>query len=484
MTDREKIAHLYRRFGFGATQAELNAAEKRGLHPTIDALIDYEKTDERFPISPWELLFRPNKQVNLDPQTAAAWWTLRMVLTKRPLQEKLTLFWHDHFAVSASKVENAPMMLKYLDTLRAGAAGNFRKLLGDMTKDAAMLRWLDTDTSVKGKPNENYAREVLELFTMGIGNYTEKDVQELARAFTGWGLRAVFRGGRQEELPARIAECVLADRPFVASAYSEDLHDEGPKTILGKTAPFETENVLDHIVSRPATAKYIVTKLWECFAYPKPEPRIVEKLAKVFMEAKYEVKPVLKAIATTPDFWSEECVRKQVKSPADFTIGILRQLELGETALKSRKPDAKWNTPLEGSALQLAQVATLTMRRLGMRLLYPPDVAGWDWGEAWVSPAMMSDRIRFADTLSGRAGGSAAFLRDRVFTRAPKSSAEAVAYLASVFDAEIPPERLAVLVEGFDKAGGVPALDKIQTGVNAVRSVVRLIFGMPEFQMC
>lgn len=484
MTDRQKIAHLYRRFAFGSTQAELDAAEKKGLHPFIDSLFDFDKVDEGFPISPWEFQFRPNNQVNFDPNGAAAWWTLRMILTKRPVQEKLTLFWHDHFAVSASKVENAPMMLKYLDTLRTNATGSFRKMLGDVTKDAAMLRWLDTDTSVKGRPNENYAREVLELFTLGLGNYSEKDIQELARAFTGWGLRQVLRQGRQEDLRARIEECVMADRPFIASAYSEDLHDDGSKTVLGKTSAFDTETALDHIVAHPATARHLVTKLWEFYAYPAPEDRIVEKLARVFKHANYEVKPVLRAMATTPDFYSDKCVRRLVKSPADFVIGIIRQLDIGDQALKARKPDAQWNTPIEGAPVQLAQTGVLIMRRLGMRLLYPPDVAGWDWGEAWVSPAMMSDRIRFADVLNGRAGGSAALMLERLKATNPADSQACVAYLARTFDADVPSERQDLLVQAFEKAGGVAALARPQSGVNAIRAVVRLIFGMPEFQMC
>src|SRR5262249_5567651 len=163
--------------------------------------------------------------------------------------------------------------------------------------DPAMLRWLDGDLNMKGRPNENYAREVMELFTMGIGNYTEKDIQELARAFTGWGLRPGYKPAGKGMSPRKaLMETLDLDLPFVASAYSEGFHDERQKTFLGKTDNFTTDSALDWLVSRPATARYITKKLWEYYAYPKPDNKIVDRLAKVFTTSKYEIKPVLRAI--------------------------------------------------------------------------------------------------------------------------------------------------------------------------------------------
>ncbi len=247
-TERQKIAHLLRRFAFGATLQEMARYESLGLHKTIDEIVDYEKIPVHKGVSPWQFIMQQDGTVNLDVNRAAAWWAFEMVSTNRPMQEKLALFWHNHFAVSAAKVENHPTMLQHLDLIRSNANGTFRQLLGRITKDPGMLRWLDTDTSVLGKPNENFAREVLELFTLGIGNYTEKDIKELARAFTGWSIRSIYAGGGdQTRLKSFLAESIEMERPIVASSYSDGFHDNGVKTILGKTARFDTESALDII---------------------------------------------------------------------------------------------------------------------------------------------------------------------------------------------------------------------------------------------
>ncbi len=486
MTEREKLAHLLRRFGLGASPAEMEQAEKKGMHGTIDRLLNYEGVDEEFPVSPWEFMFRPENKLDLQAYNITNYWALRLALTKRPLQEKLAVFWHDHFAVSGSKVENGPMLVRYVDMLRKHANGNFRTLLGAVTKDPAMLRWLDGDVSIKGKPNENYAREVLELFTLGIGNYTEKDIRELARAFTGWGLRPVIRGGREMETRRQIVECMEMDRPVVASSYSEELHDDGPKTILGRTASFDTNSALDHIVSRPATAKYVTGKLWSFFAYPNPEPKVVERLAKVFVDKGYEIKPVLYAIATSKEFWSDKCVRRQVKSPMDFVVASVRQLGIPELVMAQRKPGVPPTEPIQGQLAQVANLVAGVMRRQGMRLLYPPDVAGWDWGEAWVAPAMMMDRMRFADVLTGQGRGGAAVnvLRDRIIAAKPEDSGQAVDALLSVLDAPNIPERRALLIQALDRAGGVASIEQQRTAPQTIRALAKLVFSMPEYQMC
>jgi uncharacterized protein (DUF1800 family) len=508
MTTREKITHLYRKFGLGASRAEVDAGEKRGLHPTIDLLIDYGKVKDTFPVSPWEFVFRPNNQMDMSPNAVAACWALRLACTERPMEEKLTLFWHDHFAVSGSKIENAALLNRYVETLRRNANGNFHTLLVAMTKDPAMLRWLDNDVSIKGNPNENYAREVMELFTLGIGNYTEKDVKELARALTGWGLRGVVRGGRPEETRKQIAECIATGRPIVAATYSEDLHDDAPKTILGKTSRFDTDSALDLLASRPQSAKHLCAKLWEWFGYPKPEPKLVERLAKVFLDNKYEVKPVLLAMATSREFWSEKCLRGQVKSPVDFAVAAIRQLGIGQAALDeyrksggaSQGGDAMMMSsmtsqsggltsgepkPIDGPAAQLGRNLTAILARQGMRLLYPPDVAGWDWGEAWVSPAMMADRIRFGEVLFGRTGAAPAAMMSKAILEAdPQDSAAVVKVICDVLDAPNIPERQETLIKAFESQGGLASLKKPQSAQNAYRVVAKLIFSMPEYQMC
>jgi uncharacterized protein (DUF1800 family) len=513
MTTREKVAHLLRRFGLGVTRAELDRLEPLGVQGALGHLLDYEKTDEGFPVSPWEFSLQNDENINLDPNRFAAWWGLRMVMTRRPLQEKLTVFWHDHFAISSSKVESGAMMLQNNETIRAHAAGNFRTLLGEMAKDPAMLRWLDGDTSIRGRPNENFAREVLELFTLGIGNYTEKDIQELARAFTGWSLRAGYRNPPRGGSPRKaLMETLALGLPLVASSYSHGLHDPGPKTILGKTANFDTESALDWIVSRPQTAKYVCTKLWEYFAYPNPEAKVVERLAKAFAAAKYEIKPVLRAIAESPEFWSEKCVRRQVKSPLDFTVAFVRQLDLGDRLRATHA--AELAKPAEGKAMSGMEtmgpsgsdhgglmkmkpvpaglagtggMVTTTMARLGMRLFYPPDVAGWEWGEGWVSPAMMAERMRFANSLVQRGRNTTISDAIRVQLTAgggPQTVEALVESFAQIFDAPIPPDRKAVLMQAAQASGGPAALQQPQTAAPLLQNLARLTFGMPEFQLC
>jgi uncharacterized protein (DUF1800 family) len=506
MTTREKVAHLLRRFGLGATQAELDRLEYLGVPGAIDALLDYEKTPDDFSVSVWEFVVGNDENINLDASRFLAWWALRLVMTKRPVEEKLAVFWHDHFAVSASKVGSGPAMHEYNEALRKNACGNFRTMLGDMTKDPAMLRWLDGDASIKGSPNENYAREVLELFTMGIGNYTEKDIQELARAFTGWSLRAGYRNPPRGGSPKKaLMDTLSLGLPFVASSYSDGLHDEGPKTILGKTANFDTESALDHIVSRPQTARYITKKLWEFFAYPEPDPKLVERLAKVFTASKYEIKPVLRAIAESPEFWSPKCVRQKVKSPLDFTVALLRQLELGDQLRAAHKAGgpAEAETMMMGPAggagkkdmkpipAALAGTAYLvmnTMTRQGMRLYYPPDVAGWDWGEAWVSPAMMAERMRFAQVMVAQGGRPSAIsnaVRQKLLKNGvPETPEKLVQDFAWMFDAPLPQDRMTTLVEAVNKAGGVAALRQPQSSAILLQAISRLTFGMPEFQLC
>src|SRR5688572_5260124 len=510
MTVREKVAHLLRRFGLGASQGELDSLETLGVKGAIDALLDFEKAPDDYKVSPWEFAFGANDEVNLDASRFGAWWALRLVMTKRPVQEKLTVFWHDHFAVSASKVASGPIMHDYNETLRKHAAGNFRTLLGEMTKDPAMLRWLDGDTSIKGRPNENFAREVLELFTMGIGNYTEKDIQELARAFMGWSLRQGFvPRGRGPQYKQALMTAIETEVPLVASAYCEGLHDDGVKTILGKSERFDTDTALDHIVSRAQTARYISRKLWEYYAYPNPDAKIVDRIAKVFTSSKYEIKPVLRAIADSPEFWSPKCVRQQVKSPLDFTVALLRQLEMGDQLRQvhanggAGAADPAMMEPAMGPASGVSSIKTMKpipapmattaglvfnqMRRQGMWLYYPPDVAGWDWGEAWVSPAMMTERMRFSQTMvqRGRATGVADAVRQKMLAGGSPETPEAlIESFAKIFDAAIPPDRMSTLVEAVNKAGGPAAMKNQQQAAGLLFSLARLTFGMPEFQLC
>ena len=459
-----------------------------GVEGALNYLIDYDKVEEGFDILPWEFCWEPDTtEVYVEPPRFTLWWTLRMLMTRRPLQEKLTLFWHDHFAVSAAKVEFGPAMLTYNETLRRHAAGNYRRLLGAMSRDPAMIRWLDMDSSIKGSPNENFARELLELFTLGPGHYSEADIKETARAFTGYGIRYLIFESGGEQVQEKIKEAIRLGRPMLAYAYSQDLHDDGPKTLLGKTSDFSGDAVLDLLAARPETARHVCRKLWEWFAYPDPEPSVVERLAKAFQDSGGEIRPVLRAIAASPEFWSEKCFRRLVKNPADFVLPVARQLELHPLLLTMRgqkdptKPLAK---PLrDGTGIAFAP-----MYQQGMFLLYPPNVGGWEGGTAWVSSHNMLERMKLPSLLFAKYDGGyplAGWLAMKIASEhRPKDSAGVVEALAAIFDVPLEPDQAAVALQACEKAGGAAALASPETAARLFENVCRLFFGAPSFQFC
>lgn len=471
-TDRDKVAHLLRRFALGASEAELDYYAKDGLAGAIEKLLNHEVVEEVFDL-PITAMKGPNNN-NIPMPAVVAHWTMRLLATRRPLLEKMTLFWHDHFATSAQKVTVSPLMYQQIETLRENALGSFSALLTHVSKDPAMLFWLDNQYNVAGKPNENFAREVMELFTLGIGHYTEKDIQEAARAFTGWTFQRRRPGPGEEEF--RGASFILRDR----------LHDSSPKTIFGKTGNFSGEDVLQMLCENPQTARHIVQKMWAFFAYEKPEPPLVERLASGFIRTGLDIKKLVRTIMESPEFYSDKAVRRLCKSPVDFVVVTMRQLGYGEllsNAVKNQPADQAGAPPagrlFAGSAAQAMQV-------MGMRLLFPPDVNGWEGGTAWITSATMVERIGWADRLFGQASAQGRRAQVRglnsyaLFEKDPRP--EAVArQLASIFDSGLPESKIPELAEAAKKAAEGGAIT--QANANMVASkVCRLIFGSPEFQ--
>ncbi|RYG80136.1 DUF1800 domain-containing protein, partial [bacterium] len=375
--DRERGAHLLRRFGMGASEAELDYYLQDGYKGAVERLLDPASTPE---VGELDIETLRNAKGNLPMPTVVAWWTMRLLTTRRPLLEKMVVFWHNHFATGADKVKAAPMMHLQNETLRAHALGGFEDLLVAVSKDPAMLYYLDNQENVRGKPNENFAREVMELFTLGIGHYTEGDVQEAARCFTGWSLK---RGGKQSE-----PEFLMRAR----------LHDDGEKTVLGKTGNLGGEDVLKILCDHPQCATFLVTKLWNWFVYPNPEPATLAPFVKTFYESDLNVKTLLRAIMMSEEFHSERARRRSFKNPVDFCVVTLRQLGVGETMLGSKLGSGKPERARAG----IAAGAANAMRSQGMWLMYPPDVSGWKPGEAWVTTATMIERIGWASRLFGQ----------------------------------------------------------------------------------
>lgn len=486
MTQREKIAHLLRRFGLGASLAELDYYEKLGVEGTLDRLINYEKVDEGFNLSIVNFALQQNDMFQLRPEGVASHWVFRMMVTQRPLQEKLTAFWHDHFAISASKANNGYMSYQYLETLRSHANGNFHDLLLAVSQCPDMIQWLDNNTNVKGKPNENFAREVMELFTVGIGNYSEKDIQEASRAFTGWSFR---RNARGRLTPEEAKSALKENKKILEFQFRPLQHDNGTKVILGNEGQFGGEDVLGILVGRKETGRYISSKLWSWFAYENPEPALLDRLSKVYFDSGFSIKSLLRAIATSDEFWSSKCVRKQIKSPLDFSISIVRQLGLGQFAL-SLAGDFGPEDRLPVSILGLTRGTYSAMDRQGMKLLFPPDVAGWDWGNAWISSATMVERIKFADVVfggaavGGRALQAAPYFSQLLSERPLSSAKEAVELFLKLLDTDIPSEKRSTLEKALNSVGGASALNQPRSAVDALRAMGRLLFAMPEFQLC
>jgi uncharacterized protein (DUF1800 family) len=485
MTLREKLAHLHRRLGFGATPAELDIAERLGFEGTLRRLIDFEGVSQEDACYPHEFYWREKEEADVGAYRLRTWWYLNMLATPRPLQEKLAIFWHSHFAVSDGKVEDGMMMLEYLQALRQKGTGRFVDLLGAISKSPAMMRYLDMDRSMKGRPNENFAREVMELFTMGIGNYSEADVKEVARALTGWGYLNLYY-----EMPGnadqKLKDALRDGRPLSTFVNMVTVRDDRPKTILGQTRDFDGDAVLDLLAKQPATARFLATKLWTFFAYEDPSPKVVEKLADAFLASKGDIKKTMHALVRMDEFWGDQCVRRQPKNPVDFVVGIGRAQGLGASLLEFRAKDATATTRIPQRIMDELWIFPYRAERQGMNLLYPPNVAGWKWGSHWVTPAALAERYQFQGSMywndKGAQAGSLnplAFVRSKIITDS-MGIADAICEL---FDVPLPLESRKIIATLFDQAGGPKALEDKNMWTDRFYRTMKLISAAPEMQV-
>lgn len=375
----EKTArHLLNRAGFGAPVTAIKKLAALPPGTAVASFVDFDNLPDAGPPPPalpekipgekvreirdglseedrreYDRRRRRDKQNGLvDMQT---WWITRMVRSQRPLQEKVALMWHGHFATSAQKVDEPLDNLELNQIFRTQGTGNFRELVRAVGKSPCMLRYLDQQQSRKEKPNENWARELMELFTLGIGNYTERDIKEAARAFTGWTIRQgeFFNNGRR--------------------------HDDSLKVIFNTRQAYDGDGVLDLIVSQPACAEFICKKIWTYFAYDDPEPEVISGLADTFRRFDTNLKPVLRQMFLSRAFYQEKAYFSQVKSPAQLVVGLMSQLD-------TRDPE-------------VAQMGAFAMRAMGQNLFYPPNVKGWDGGQAWINTNTLLVRYNFSSFL-------------------------------------------------------------------------------------
>nr|WP_279343632.1 DUF1800 domain-containing protein [Variovorax terrae] len=375
MTQAE-ARHLLVRTGFAPTQAEVDriagqdaqrvvadlvarAQAARPLYPPPDFVSEPPPIPNTLLKSKEEQLAMRQQQLR-ESLELKTWWMREMIETPTPLAERMVLFWHNHFATSQQKVFRSQAMWHQHQVLRAEALGNFRRLLHGVAKDPAMLVYLDGANSRKEAPNENFAREVMELFTLGEasqgGGYSEQDIKEAARAFTGWSIE--------------YADFSYRFRPA--------LHDNGNKTVLGQSGNFDGDAVLDVMLEQPAAARFITAKLWKEFVSPVPEAREVERIAQDFRASGYDIATAVRELLLSPAFWAPANRGSLIKSPVDLVVGTVRQFGFSYTD---------------------TMPFVLKSAQLGQNLLVPPNVKGWPGYTEWINTATLLERKRFTEQL-------------------------------------------------------------------------------------
>ena len=464
--DRKMAAHLLDRAGFGGTPAEIDVLVGMGLENAVNSFIKADDDSDLFPRS--ELLMPEQRLLYKQREKAAAtederrevrrelgkvegasmldlrlWWLNRMRYTAAPLQEKATLFWHGHFATSNQKVNDSYLMWQQNDTLRRYALGKFPDMLKAMSRDPAMIRWLDLGDSRKNHPNENFAREVMELFSLGEGHYTEKDIQESARAFTGY--RVNYEKGQFH--------------------FQEKDFDSGAKTFFDKTGPWTGDDIIDAIVAQPQCARFIGKKLWVFFVAENPSEETLGGIAELLISNGYDIGATLSTIFRSAAFYSPKVVHHQIKGPVQWMIQTTKMLEIP-------LPDSR---VLENSLSALGQV-----------VFAPPKVKGWDGGRSWISASSLLYRYNLAAyLLSGKArilgGGNTKTAVIPLETIAPGSvrtgSDQLLDHLAfRIFNFPLPAK---------DRATYLTYLEKHSTPYSddTVRDLMQIMMSTPDYQM-
>jgi uncharacterized protein (DUF1800 family) len=443
-----RISHLLRRAGFGVTREEHDRYQGLGLSATIDELVNYSTVDD----SEAERLAAETPADNL--QGLAGRWLVRMAHTKRPLQEKMTFFWHGLLTSQISVVRSSELMQRQNDFFRANALSRFQEILKGVSMDSAMMVYLDVSGSVRRAPNENYARELMELFALGIGNYTEDDVREAARAFTGW---AVPRRRGDNNLPEY-------DEP----QFRPNQFDNGTKTFLGRSGNFRPDDIVDIIVDQPASASFIVRRLFSFFAYPDAGEETLQPFVDTYLGSGKSIRATVEAILRSDEIYSARAYRAIVRSPTEYAVAALK-------ALGSH----------DNIASMLAQNRGQMFGQMGQTLYEPPNVAGWPGGEAWLNSATMFARLNFMNFATGGApqpqrGRDAR--QQPAQTQPPAGAALGTAaqalehYLPMVLDDNVPEEARQVFL---DYAGGPDA----SLSAEQLRGLVYLILASPQFHL-
>jgi uncharacterized protein (DUF1800 family) len=439
----QRVGHLLRRSGFGATYDRQQMMLKQNPAQAIDWVVNFETK-----VDPFEgMIVQMEGLFNLkEPDAAARWWIHRMMYTPHPLQEKMALFWHNRFATSAAKVGDGYLMSQQIDLFRQQGLGNYRDLLVSMSRDPAMLIWLDGQSNRKGKANENFGRELMELFTLGIGNYTEHDVKQMARCFTGWSISFQER----------------------KSMFDAKKFDAGEKEVFGQSGNFDGPGAIDLILKQPAASKYLAKKILIEFVHPEPTQEQIDHYAARLVELKWEVRPLMKELFASRMFFSDWAYRSKIKSPCELCVGVA--LALG--GIPNTQFMREW------------------MSRMGQPLLFPPSVKGWDGGEDWINANTVLQRFNFGlyavtqrrDEFARRSELEKWFGDHEI-----KSAAGVTDYYASILlDGKMRSEMRSVLIDYMNRGEHnerIVFTMKPQLINTKVRGVLHLFTTSPEFQL-
>ena len=380
MADRDQLAlmaHLMRRAGFGASRQELESMVATGYEAAVEDLVN----PERHPPIDEDMMYRylPGFEGALAPPLNQADWVYRLVNTQRPLEEKMALFWHQLFATGNSKIDNPPELTQQIAMFRRCGLGSFRDLLIELAKNPAMIYWLDNNGNHMGAINENWGRELLELFSMGVGNYSEDDIKEASRAFTGWTIAP-----KLPRLPL--------GRFYWGYEFKPEDHDYGEKTFLGETGPFNGDDIIDIVVRQPATARFLARHLYHFFVADEPQvpswnitppgdPEAIQVLVDAYTQSNFDVRTVLKTLFLSDFFKNARFAR--VKSPAELVVGTARLA-------------GSFQNPRVGFQ-NLAFECTYQ----GQELLNPPSVESWHTGMEWIDGGALVRRVNFAAKFLG-----------------------------------------------------------------------------------
>ena len=407
-----------------------------GLQKTIDHLVDFERVDDSAVETRLE-----SQGLDLEVMSQLQrWWLQRMAYSSRPLQEKMTLFWHGVLTSSFRKTGKGPQMLEQNQLLRREGMGRYDVLLKSISRDPAMMIYLDSRSNKKAAPNENYSRELMELFSLGIGHYTEEDVRESARAFTGWQLRR--RTG------------------FI---FNRSQHDFGAKRFLGQTGRFDGDDVVDIIMSQSAAAEYVCTRLWSFFAYPEPEPAVVSRLADIFRQNKSQIRPVVRGIFESEEFYSGRAAAALVKGPVELAVGTVRALGI-DTDFK------RLDRPIES---------------MGQVLLDPPNVAGWPGGASWLNSSSLLQRINMANAVATARSGSMRFdPTDLLAGQDPNDAGAVVAFLGDLLLGGRLRQPEFRMLSSFLEMMNDPTYGVAEEPLaEKLRSVLYLLLASPDYQL-